>query len=70
MSASNRKGLNGRRLRAKTRLLQPLRAKEWRMHPYLVTRIGRLKRIADKTTEAFAERHDVWIDTMDVIRNF
>ena len=44
----------------KTRLFQPLRAKDFlesRMHPHLIAGIERLKRIADKTTEAFAERH-------------
>ena len=30
-----------------------------RMHPYLIAGIERLKRISDKTTEAFAERHAV-----------
>ena len=45
---------------SKTRLLQPLRAKDFlesRMHPYLIAGIERLKRMADKTTEAFEERH-------------
>ena len=44
----------------KIRLFQPLRAKDFlesRMHPYLIAGIERLKRISDKTTEAFAERH-------------
>ena len=39
-----------------------LRAKDFlesRMHPYLIAGIERLKRIADKTTEAFAERHAI-----------
>ncbi|KAN0074205.1 hypothetical protein V8E54_008142 [Elaphomyces granulatus] len=46
----------------KTRLFQPLRAKDFlesRMHPYLIAGIKRLKRISDKTTEAFTKRHAV-----------
>ena len=46
----------------KTRLFQPLSAKDFlesRMHPYLIAGIERLKRIADKTTEAFAESRAV-----------
>ena len=46
----------------KTRLFQPLRAKDFlesRMHPYLIAGIEHLKRISDKTAEAFAERHAV-----------
>jgi hypothetical protein len=45
----------------KTRLFQPLRAKDFlesRMHPYLIAGIERLKRISDKTAEAFAKRHE------------
>jgi hypothetical protein len=46
----------------KTRLFQPLRAKDFlesRMHPYLIAGIERLERISDKMAEAFAERHAV-----------
>jgi hypothetical protein len=46
----------------KTRLSQPLRAKDFlesRMHPYLIAGVECLKRISDKTAEAFAERHAV-----------
>ncbi|KAN0068589.1 hypothetical protein V8E54_013313 [Elaphomyces granulatus] len=44
----------------KTRLFQPLRAKDYlesRMHPYLIAGIEGLKIKADKTTKAFAARH-------------
>lgn len=47
-------------LQACDNLLQPLRVKDflesW-MHPYLIAGIERLKRMADKTTEVFEERH-------------
>ena len=44
----------------KTRLLQPLRAKDFlepRMHPNLILGNERLKKTADKTTKAFTARH-------------
>jgi PIF1-like helicase len=54
----------------KTRLLQPLRAKDFlgsRMHPDLIAGIERLKRISDKTTEAFAVRHTGMVSDSQIV---